>query len=348
MSDAARQAVGEALCERLSAHWSRPVRLIDIRQIPGGASRETYRVAIDDAGKARAVIMRRDPATSLIDTERRLEYRTYEAVFPTSVPVPEPLLLAEDAGALERPYSVMAEVPDCQASPQALLQPPFAAQREHIGEQKWRILGTLASLPLESFSLDDVMTRHEHPAAHELEYWASVVEHDAEYPHPVAAATLRWLRRHLPPPASTQCLVHGDFRSGNFLFDERGTIHAVLDWEMAHYGDPLEDLAWSLDPLWSWHSKALAGGLLPRRRAIEVWEAASGMRVDAERFRWWQVFASFKALGIWISSIEDFMNGQSKEPILAMAGWPMADRQQRILIDRLRPDSAHDLVEALI
>jgi aminoglycoside phosphotransferase (APT) family kinase protein len=117
---------------------------------------------------------------------------------------------------------------------------------------------------------------------------------------------------------------------------------------MAHVGDPLEDLAWSLDPLWAWPERTLAGGLLPRERAIAIWERASGLEVDREAFRWWQVFASLKGLAIWISSTEDFVNGESKEPILAVAGWIMTDRQNRILLDRLDPASTHDYAEPLL
>jgi aminoglycoside phosphotransferase (APT) family kinase protein len=187
----------------------------------------------------------------------------------------------------------------------------------------------------------------EHPAARELEYWAGVIDADALHPQPVAAAAVRWLRRHLPPPSPRLALVHGDYRSGNFLYDGEGAIRGVLDWEMAHIGDPLEDLAWSLDPLWGWPERRLAGGLLPRDDAIALWQQASGLTVDRAAFRWWQVFASLKALAIWISSTEDFVNGESKDPILAVAGWLMTDRENRILVDRLRPDSPHRYTEPL-
>jgi aminoglycoside phosphotransferase (APT) family kinase protein len=87
--------------------------------------------------------------------------------------------------------------------------------------------------------------------------------------------------------------------------------------------------------------------LLPRRRAIDIWQSASGIDVDPDAFRWWQVFASIKGLAIWISSTEDFANGTTKEPILAMAGWVMTDRQNRILVDRLSPDSTYRYAEPL-
>jgi len=115
---------------------------------------------------------------------------------------------------------------------------------------------------------------------------------------------------------------------------------------MCHLGDPLEDLAWSLDPLWSWPELELAGRLLPRADAIRIWERASGRAADRDALRWWQVFASVKALAIWISSSHDFVHGESKEPIIALPGWLMTDRQNRILVDRLSPVSRRRYTEA--
>jgi len=342
----------EPLAERFAAYlsdrWGQPVSVRSIEQIPGGASRETYRVQLDGAGGARGVILRRDPKTSLIDTERALEYRTYVAVHGSAIPVPEPLILEEDPGPLERPFSVMSEIAGCQTSVAALAEPPFAAVREQIGERKWQLLGQLAAMDLGELGVTGFMAVPEHPAARELDYWAGVIAADALHPQPVAEAAIRWLRRHLPAPSARRCLVHGDYRSGNFLFDANGEIHGVLDWEMAHIGDPLEDLAWSLDPLWAWPERTLAGGLLPRERAVRIWEEASGLQIDRDAFRWWQVFASLKGLAIWISSSEDFAHGETKEPILAVAGWLMSDRQNRILADRLRPDSDHRYAEPLL
>lgn len=345
----------ESIERYLARRWPQfeNFKITDIQQIPGGASRETYRLAASfregGADTTRGFIFRRDPTSSLIDTNRALEYRTYEAVFPTSVPVPEPLILEEDPGELERPFSIMAEIAGCETAITNFAVPPYAALREHIGMQKWSILGALAKMDPEALGVTrfmDVPTR-ENCAKRELDYWAGVIAADSLHPQPIAAAAIRWLQRELPPPPKKLCLVHGDYRSGNFLYDTTGTIRGVLDWEMAHIGDPLEDLAWSLDPLWGWPERHLAGGLLPRRRAIEIWRSASGIKFDVEAFRWWQVFASIKGLAIWISSTEDFANGSTKEPILAMAGWVMTDRQNRILVDRLAPDSEYRYAEPL-
>jgi aminoglycoside phosphotransferase (APT) family kinase protein len=345
---AALAELGQRLGAYLSDQWKQPVSVSAIEQIPGGASRETYRLALELDGTTRGVILRRDPPSSLIDTERALEYKTYEAAYRAGVPVPEPLLLEEDPEVLDRPFSLMAEVTGCQTAIANLALPPFAEVRETIARKKWTLLGELARLDIHELGVTDFMEVPEDPARRELDYWANVIRSDALNVQPVAEAAIRWLERHLPPPSGRLCLVHGDFRSGNFLYNEAGEIPALLDWEMAHVGDPLEDLAWSLDPLWGWPEKELAGGLLPRETAMGIWEEASGMKVDREAFRWWQIFASVKGLAIWISSTEDFVNGTTKEPILAVAGWLMTDRQRRILVDRLRPDSPHRYTEAIV
>jgi aminoglycoside phosphotransferase (APT) family kinase protein len=342
------QSLADRLAAYLSQQWEADVHVGAIEQIPGGASRETYRLAITMDGKDRGVIVRRDPPSSLIDTERALEYRTYEAAYRAGIPVPEPLLLEEDPSVLDRPFSVMVEVTGCESAIANLSLPAYDQVRDNIARKKWSLLGDIARREIDELGGAEFMDVPTHPARRELDYWANVIRTDALTGQPVAEATIRWLERHLPEPSDRLCLVHGDYRSGNFLYNTDGDIPALLDWEMAHIGDPLEDLAWSLDPLWGWPEKALAGGLLPREEAIAIWEAAAGMTVDREQFRWWQVFASLKGLAIWISSTEDFANGTTKEPILAIAGWLMTDRQNRILVDRLRPGSVHEYAEALL
>lgn len=330
------------LARFLTDKRGRPWALEGGAHIPGGASRETWRFQAHDGSTRQGLIVRIDPESSLIDTDRATEYRAIAAAFHAGLPAPEPLYLEHDTRWLGRPFSITAEVPGCQASPDAMP----AEHKARIGEQKWTWLGRLAALDPIALGVDDVMamTTRETCAMEQMEYWAKVIADDEIHPSPIAEAAVRWLRRNLPPPAQKLSLVHGDYRTGNFLYNPHGDIKAILDWEMAHIGDPLEDLAWSLDPLWSFHEPHLAGRLLPHKEAVRLWEAASGLEVDPHAFRWWQVFAAVKGMGIWISSSEDFHKGASKLPILAVAGWLMTDRQQRILADYLSPHSAHRYV----
>ena len=333
------EAIQQSIAVYLSKQWQTQVEVKAITQIFGGASRDTYRLQVSSVQGERGLILRCDPPSSLIDTERALEYGAYRAIYPTEIPVPEALYLEDDPIWLQRPFSIMEEVPVGISATADLND----AQRLNIGEQKWQILGRLAALDPVALGFDKLtdLPLPSNCASEQLEYWAQVIATDALRPQPIAAAAIRWLRRNLPAPPEKLAIVHGDYRSGNFLFEPDGAITAILDWEMCHIGDPLEDLAWSLDPLWSWDQPALAGRLLPPNQAIAIWEKSSGMRVDRKQFIWWRIFAALKGVAIWISSTENFQNGESQAAILAMAGWMMTDRQNRILLDYLSSHSSH-------
>jgi len=336
----------QALAERFAAYvahrWpdAEQIRVSDLSRIHGGASRETYRLRLclrrSGRPEERPLILRRDPPGSLIETDRANEFHAYRAFHGSAVPVPEPLWLEEDGRWLERPFFVMEQIEGGEASPQVLLAPTYSEHRERIGEQMWRILGAIHSAEPKALGLEKTMevVAPEACAARELATWEAVIDEDALAPQPIGRAAIRWLRRHPPAPAQRITVVHADYRTGNYLVDPEGTILAILDWEMAHLGDPLEDLAWSLNHVWQW-SQPLAGGLLPRERAIGLWEEASGLRADAEALHWWEVFSSVKALAIWISSGQEYASGKSRDPILGFTSWWLTNTQNRVLLEIL-------------
>jgi len=338
----------QALAERFAryaAHrmeGARDVRVDGLARIHGGASRETYRLRLcwTEAGepRERGLILRRDPPSSLIETDRRHEFLAYRAFRGSDVPVPEPIWLEEDASWLERPFFVMERVDGCESSLRALTEPPYLARREKLGQAKWRVLGAIARADLSRLGLAKgrAALSPESCWEHELSHWEHVIDTDALEPEPIARAAIRWLRRNPPPPAQRISVVHGDYRSGNFLYDAEGGLRAVLDWEMWHLGDPLEDLAWSLNPLWSWPDTALAGRLLPRDQAVAIWEQASGLHAPPEALRWWNVFAQVKALAIWVSSAREYADRRIQDPMLALVGWVVKGAQDRIALDALR------------
>jgi aminoglycoside phosphotransferase (APT) family kinase protein len=320
------------------------VEVEELARIHGGASRETYRArvryALDGERVERGLIVRRDPPGSLIETDRATEYAAYRAFHGSRVPVPEPLWLEQDPGWLERPFFVMEEIRGCESSPQALLLPPYAAHLERIGEQKYRILAEIAKAdpqalglaapgsPMQPVAADECWRR-------ELAYWTGVIDEDELAPQPIGRAAIRWLERHPPPPAQKVGVVHADYRTGNFLVDPEGNIRGILDWEMAHLGDPLEDLAWSINRTWCWARDDRVGGLLPRARAIEIWEAESGLKADPEALHWWEVFSGIKGLAIWISSGREYLEGPNRDPILGFTSWWLPNAQDRAILETL-------------
>jgi aminoglycoside phosphotransferase (APT) family kinase protein len=111
--------------------------------------------------------------------------------------------------------------------------------------------------------------------------------------HPVFEAAFCWLKDRLPEKTAPR-LVHGDFRNGNFIVGPEG-IRAVLDWELTHLGDPMEDLGWICVNSWRFGNIDLpVGGFGTREDLFAAYESASGEAVDVERVRFWQVFGSLK------------------------------------------------------
>jgi aminoglycoside phosphotransferase (APT) family kinase protein len=297
-------------------------RITALARIHGGASRATYGVDLETATGTRKLILRLDQAASLIDTERTLEFEAYRSVHGRGVPVPEVLALETGTEALGAAFFLMEQIVGGTAvSPFDTLAQ--GAHDQKVGEQVFTYLGRIHRLdPAETPLARIVPTpAPEDAARRELDHWAGVIAADALGPMPVAAAAQAWLRAHLPPAPERLVLVHGDYRTGNYLTSPEGEILAIFDWEMAHFGDPLEDLAWVLDPMWSHQRPGTGGGLIARDQAIELWQAASGLRFDAAAFAWWEVFASFKGLAIWTSAAKAYASLANMDPVNAFSGW---------------------------
>ncbi len=305
------------LADRLAAHLTRTsgklTTVETIHRIPGGASRETYRFDATADGVRKGFILRRDPQGSLIDTDRRLEFLAIRSFAGKGVAAPEALTLEESGAELERPFFIMARI-DGGVTGSPFGVDPYGDHASAIGEQFFSYMGNWAQ---------------------QLDYWAGVIEEDELHPQPIVWAAIRRLRRSPPPPAAKIAVVHGDYRSGNFLHDNAGRIVGLLDWEMAHLGDPLEDLGWAMDPLWSRADDDRISGMVTPAEAIATWQRASGLTIDPRALAWWRLFASVKAQAIWISSMREWRDGGYKEPILAFSGWLTARRQDQILADHL-------------
>ena len=308
-----------------------------MERISGGASRETYRFQArwTEGGRPfdRRMILRRDPPASLIDTERRIEFAAYRAFAGSAVPVPEMLWLEEDSAALDHPFFIAEELVGHQASPQVLFAGPYDPVLPRVAERKWTILGEIAKADPAALGLTEVMDAPAPDACwkRELDHWEAVFDRDQAEPLPIARAAIRWLRANPPPPAQKLAVVHGDYRTGNFLYDEAGEIHGVLDWEMAHLGDPLEDLAWGFNPVWQF-GRAVAGGLTSEAEAIAIWERASGLKADPAALHWWILFNCVKGQAIWVGSAAAFIKGGNKEPIMIYPAWWLLNAQDRAIL----------------
>jgi aminoglycoside phosphotransferase (APT) family kinase protein len=151
------------------------------------------------------------------------------------------------------------------------------------------------------------------------------------WPRPVFELALRWLREHDPGPPPETTLVHGDFRHGNLIIGPDG-LRAVLDWELAHLGDPMEDLGWVCTNSWRFGEiDKPVGGFGSREELFAGYEAA-GRRVDPDRVKFWEVMGSLRWGVMCGGMMQRFRSGPDHSMERAMIG----RRSSETEIDLLR------------
>jgi aminoglycoside phosphotransferase (APT) family kinase protein len=312
----------------LSARLSAPdLSVAGLYRIPGGASRETWSVDAtwreNGADISRAFIFRRDPDASVLVTERDIEFRVMDAVFRYGVPVPRMHWLETGTESLDRPFFVMERIEGCETSPsKVLLDPRFFPNRERLARQFVEILAGIHAIDWKADELDflEAPKSEGECSLAEIEKWEAIVDRDTLEPQPVLRAAFRWLRNHLPPPAERMVLVHADYRTGNFLATPDGEIKGILDWEMTHLGDPMEDVGWACMRPWRWLGDEQIGGLMTRERFYEWYESTSGLQVRKEAVRFWEVLGNVKLAAIFVTGARSFCDSRTRSPMMAFLG----------------------------
>jgi aminoglycoside phosphotransferase (APT) family kinase protein len=194
------------------------------------------------------------------------------------------------------------------------------------------ILAKIHTIPLEAPGLSELPAPPDgaSAAAHELERHEQIFRALAPEPHPAFELAFRWLRVHVPPPGERRTLVHGDYRMGNVLFDETGA-RLILDWELAHAGDPMEDLAWMSVRSWRFGGDKPVGGIGEREEFFAAYEEAGGAKVDPERVRFWEIFGNLRWGIICIGQARTYLDGRSNSVELASIGRRTAETEWELL-----------------
>jgi aminoglycoside phosphotransferase (APT) family kinase protein len=271
--------------------------------LAGGASRALYGFDARLADGALELVLLVTKGTA------RQESEALRAAFAAGVPVAEPLWLTDDENAI-----VMRRLAGEAIGPRILRRERFAAAREGLLAELAGALAAIHSLP-----------PAELPAADRREGAAGAIDDIAtelwayEDPHPALELGIRWLRRRLPPPRPAT-VVHGDFRLGNMLVDERGLV-AVLDWELVHVGDPVEDLGWLCGRAWRYgHEELPAAGLGSREELLAAYRAAGGIEVSLEELRFWEGVAALRWGTHTLRQLHEHLSGERPSLELAAIG----------------------------
>ena len=258
-----------ALAERLQGE------VTGLRRLSGGASRETWSFALD----GRPLVLRRDPPGAVRSGGMLREAALFRAAAKVGVPVPDLLDASDDATVVGSPFLVMAHV-DGETIPRKILRDPeFAAARPLLARQCGEVLARLHSI-----EPDDVPGLEDQD---QVAQYRGVLDSSGQ-PHPTFELAFRWLESNRPT-SSRRTVVHGDFRNGNLIVGPDG-IRAVLDWELAHAGDPLEDLGWLCVKSWRFGVAPPVGGFGTYDELIDGY----GGGVDRDALRWWEVLGTLK------------------------------------------------------
>lgn len=313
------------------------VTVTNLSRIPGGASRETWMFDAAWDGGSQAFVLRKDPPASLLETDRETEYAFYSAFWDSTVPVPRMRWLEPDASVLGGPFFIMDRILDVESKTAAPQAPPYLAVQSEIARNMYEILAAIATFDWRGTPAETAAVAPAPEAAwkKELDHWEGIITAQELSPQPIMRAAIRWLRANPPPPAQRISVVHGDYRVGNFLYRADGSIHGVVDWEMAHLGDPIEDLAWSFNESWQWARDGRPGGITDRETAIGHWERASGLKADRAALHWWEVFCSVKCQGIWLTGARSFQEGRTNELILPMVAYSLINAQDQALLRQI-------------
>ena len=298
-------AADEFLGPALAALLGGPVA--GLQRLSGGASQETWAFTLG-AAPARPLVLRRAPAGAAQRSSGSAGLAAEAALITLAgqhrVPVPEVLRVLQADDGLGQGF-IMQRLPG-----ETLGRRIAAAHRPALARQCGQALARIHALPLAGLPA----LRRTQPRAevnHLREWHAGMGA-----ARPVFQLALRWLAAHAPDDAEP-ALVHGDFRNGNLMVDllaEGGALVGVLDWELAHLGDPMADLGWMAVNSWRFGQPGRpVGGFGQWDELFEGYRAAGG-QVDAGRVRWWQVLGTLRwgviceSMGqAWLSGAEAVM-----------------------------------------
>ncbi|MBK8958048.1 MAG: phosphotransferase family protein [Proteobacteria bacterium] len=305
--------VAARLAPFLAAQGVPSPRISELKRMGGGASKEQFSFVLErDDGAPRTCVLRMDPMEAAVITSRAREFEALRAL-AGRVPVPEALWVDADGSQLGRPALItgfvggVAKPSNIQSNVSGFgtvlgaelrqrLAAPFLAHLVAIHGLDFRA----GALP--SFQAPDADAQQ--AARWALNWWTRVWRNDALAGIPLMGLAERWMRAHLPA-ARELVLVHSDYRTGNYLFDEtRGDITAILDWELVHIGDYHQDLAWIGIKSWS-HAEngtLLASGLMPMNELCARYTALTGRTVDADTLYFYQVLGLYQCVVICLGT----------------------------------------------
>ncbi|HEY4929268.1 MAG TPA: phosphotransferase family protein [Acidimicrobiales bacterium] len=294
----------------------------DLRRLSGGASRITsaFDLVADD-GSRRPLILQQQRGDGIVPGSRlRTEAALLASAQEAGVPVPQ-VVAAGEADGLP-PGWLIVERLEGETIPRKLLRDPeWAAARNVLTSQCGTALAAIHRIDPDGI----VGLPKRDPLGDPLQFLDGLGE-----VRPALEIGARWLELNRTP-SDHRVTVHGDFRMGNFLVGPDG-LRAVLDWELAHAGDPAEDIGWLCARSWRFGGASRVGGFGDLTDLLDSYAAAGGDdTIDSDRVRWWEVYAAVKWAVICALQAAAHLGGATRSVELAAIGRRVCESEWDLL-----------------
>ncbi len=296
--------------------------VLGLRRLSGGASRITSSFELEDRGGARReLILQLDRSAARgFGNGVRLEAALLGAARRVGIPVAAVVATGVLADG-ERGWLVVGRL-DGETIPRRLLRDgAWAAARGALTAQCGTALASIHAIDPDGI---DGLPRSD-PLAAPLPLLDTLGE-----VRPVLELGVRWLARNAEA-SSRRVLVHGDFRMGNLLVGPDG-LRAVLDWELAHVGDPAEDVGWLCARSWRFGGRGHVGGFGELDELLAAYERAGGEHLAPARVTWWEAYAAVKWATICALQASAHLSGATRSVELATIGRRVCESEWDLLV----------------
>lgn len=292
-----------------------------------GLSDDTLFLTLEFAdGRTQELVIRRYRSGGLLreETDPARQYNVLRALQHTSVPVPPVLWFEDDETILGGVFFVMGRVDGFVPVPWSREGRRFLARvgSGPIGAQFVRLLGEIHGLDWRALGLGFLGAPEPGSgfASARVDKLEQMLRRHQIDPEPIFEDAIGWLRENAPQAGRT-ALVHGDYRSGNLIYDD-DRIASVLDWEFTQLGDPIMDVAWVCAPSNRMGSD-LVNYLMPQERFLQLYEQHTGSAVSPAALRFWIIYHQCWHGTLWLSSAAAYVRGETTDLRLARMAYTL-------------------------
>ncbi len=312
-----------ALAAAVEGHLARaigaPARVSSLSLLGGGACQENFALDVELPAQAkqlagkRKLVMRADAKRSLEGSiDRKAECSVVNAAASAGVRTPDARWFGEG---ITRPGAgayFLDWMPGVAIGRRIVRDKELATARKGLAKELAVELAKIHTIvPGSAAAPSLTIAKGFDPVRAGLAFARDALARLSE-PRPGLALALAWLEAH-PPSDRSVVLVHGDFRTGNFLVTEQG-LSAILDWEFAHWGCPAEDVAWLCLRTWRFgETKLGAGGFARRAEFIDAYVGASGREVSRADVHFWEVLGNVRWAAGCVQQGERYLSGVEKD-----------------------------------